>query len=159
MIKHFLPFLAILLLMFFDYSCAAQPDPNTGGLGIPRGLITKTDGATEGYVYFSPLQSSTTYLINMSGAVVHTWESEFGPSGWVYLKENGNLLRGGRDPLAPRFGGGGQGGWIQEFTWDGDLVWNYRLANDQHLAHHDIAVLPNGNILAIAWEEKTVIKE
>jgi len=157
MIRNVFLFLGILVLAVFDNAlCQAQSDPNTGGFGIPRGLITKTDKASEGCVYFSPLLSSTTYLINMDGEVVHTWESEFGPSGWVYLKENGNLLRGGRDPLAPKFGGGGQGGWIQEFTWDGDLVWNYRLANDQHLAHHDVAVLPNGNILAIAWEEKTV---
>ena len=130
-------------------------DLNIAGLGMPRGLMSKTEGATPGYVIFSPLQSSTTYLVDTDGNVVHTWESEFGPTGWVYLKENGNLVRGGRQPDAPVFGGGGQGGRLQEFTWDGKLIWDYRFATEKYLAHHDVAVMPNGNILAIAWEAKT----
>ncbi|MEO5582814.1 MAG: aryl-sulfate sulfotransferase, partial [Saprospiraceae bacterium] len=62
---------------------------------------------------------------------------------------------GGREPDAPVFGGGGQGGRIQEFTWDGKLVWNYKFATEKHLAHHDVALMSNGNILVIAWEAKT----
>ena len=136
-------------------STNSKPDPNIGGLGMPRGLISKTEEATPGYVIFSPLLSGTTYVVNTNGEVVHTWESEYGPSGWLYIKENGNLVRGGREPDAPIFGGGGQGGRLQEFTWDGNLVWNYRFANEAHLSHHDVAIMPNGNILAIAWEAKT----
>lgn len=132
-----------------------KPDPNIGGLGMPRGLINKTDEATPGYVFFSPLLSDTTYLVDMDGKVVHTWSSEYGPSGWLYLKENGNLLRGGRQPDAPVYGGGGQGGRIQEFNWDGELIWDYKFASESHLAHHDVSILPNGHILVIAWETKT----
>ncbi|WP_339815527.1 aryl-sulfate sulfotransferase [uncultured Imperialibacter sp.] len=132
----------------------AEP-PNIGGLGITRGLVKNIPEATQGYVVFSPLLGSTTYLVNTDGEVVHTWESEYGPSGWVYLKDNGNLLRGGRDPKAPVFGGGGQGGYLQEFTWDGELVWNYHFATQDYLAHHDVAIMPNGNILAIGWEARS----
>jgi Arylsulfotransferase (ASST) len=132
-----------------------KPDPNIGGLGMPRGLISKTDEATPGYVIFSPLLSDTTYLVDTDGKVVHTWASEYGPSGWLYLKENGNLVRGGRQPDAPVFGGGGQGGRIQEFSWDGELVWDYLFATENHLSHHDVSILPNGNILVLAWEIKT----
>ena len=35
------------------------------------------------------------------------------------------------------------------------VVWEFDFASDQHLLHHDIEILPNGNILAIAWEAKT----
>ncbi len=132
-----------------------KPDPNIGGLGMPRGLISKTNGATPGYVIFSPLLSDSTYLVDMDGKVVHTWKSEYGPSGWLYLKENGNLVRGGRQPDAPVFGGGGQGGRLQEFTWNGELIWDYRFATENHLAHHDVSIMPNGNILVLAWETKT----
>ncbi len=136
-------------------STTSKPDPNIGGLGMPRGLISKTEEATPGYVIFSPLLSGTTYVVNTDGNVVHTWESEYGPSGWLYIKENGNLVRGGRQPDAPVFGGGGQGGRIQEFTWDGELIWDYKYATENHLAHHDVSIMPNGNILVIAWEGKT----
>lgn len=133
---------------------APKPDRNIGGLGMPRGLIFKSEGATPGFVIFNPLLSAITQMINMDGKIVHQWKSDFGPSGWFYLKDNGNLLRGGRDPEA-LFDGGGQGGWLEEFTWDGELVWNYKVSSDLHLTHHDIAIMPNGNILAIAWESKT----
>lgn len=132
-----------------------KPRPDIGGLEIPRGLVLNSAGATPGHILFSPLASSTTYLINLEGQVVNTWESEYGPSGWVYLKENGNMIRGGRDPEAPVFGGGGQGGYFQEFNWEGDLIWEFRFANEQHLSHHDVAIMPNGHILAIAWESKS----
>ena len=122
----------------------------------PRGLLLNTPDARPGYVYFAPLLSDTTYLIEtVSGAVVRTWESELVPSAFVYLLDNGHLLRGGRDLDAPVFSGGGQGGRIQEFSWEGDLVWDYRFASEEHLLHHDVAVMPNGNILAIAWEAKS----
>jgi len=132
------------------------PPRNFARLGETRGLLEKTPAATPGYVLFTPLKSATTYLINLDGQVVHTWESDFGPSGWVYLQDNGNLARGGRDPEAPVFSGGGQGGWFQELTWDGELVWQYRFSSTDSLTHHDVAIMPNGNFLAIAWEAWTV---
>ncbi|MFT5152303.1 MAG: hypothetical protein ACI841_002301, partial [Planctomycetota bacterium] len=39
-----------------------------------------------------------------------------------------------------------------EITWDGEVVWDFELANDQQTQHHDIEVMPNGNLLLIAWE-------
>lgn len=131
------------------------PDRNLAGMGIPRGLINHSPLATPGYVYFSPLLSDSTFLINMDGQVVHIWKSDYGPSGWVYLKKNGNLARGGKDPEEFGFEGGGSGGYLQEFNWDGELVWEYRISSEQSLAHHDVDILPNGNYLAIAWESKT----
>ncbi|PYJ01816.1 MAG: hypothetical protein DME25_17445 [Verrucomicrobia bacterium] len=69
--------------------------------------------------------------------------------------DNGNLLRGAREPKLEVFKGGGQGGRIQEFSWDGKLLWDWKYATTNHLLHHDIEPLPNGNILAIAWEAKS----
>ena len=121
----------------------------------PRGLRINKPGVTPGYVLFTPLLSDTTYLIDTSGLVVHTWKSDFAPSSAVYLLDNGNLLRGAREPEVAAFRGGGQGGRLQEFTWEGELAWDFLFANEQHLTHHDVEPLPNGNLLAIAWEQKT----
>lgn len=137
----------------------AKPEPpprNFARLGAPRGLIKKSDRATPGFVLYNPLTSAITYLIDMDGHVVHTWDTGLGISGGMYLKDNGNLLRSARDADAPVFAGGGQGGWFKEYTWDGELVWEYHFASEEYLSHHDIAVMPNGNILAIAWESKSV---
>lgn len=122
----------------------------------PRGLRVKNAGATPGYVLFSPLLSGTTYLIDEDGQVVHSWQSDYAPSGSAYFLKNGNLIRTAREPVVETFKGGGQGGRIQEFTWDGELVWEFVHASADYLLHHDIELMPNGNILAIAWEKKTV---
>ena len=121
----------------------------------PRGLRVTTPRASPGFVFFNPLLSYTTYLVDVEGRVMHTWESDYESGGGAYLLDNGHLLRGGQEPDPPVFSGGGQAGRIQEFTWDGELVWEFAFFNEDHLLHHDMAVLPNGNVLAIAWETKT----
>lgn len=114
-----------------------------------------TDATTNGYVLFSPLLSTTTYLVDRQGRVVHRWESDFAPGAAVYLLDNGNLLRCGRQPDVPIFRAGGQGGRIQEFRWDGTLVWDWVVASADGLQHHDIEPLANGNVLVLVWESKT----
>ncbi len=122
----------------------------------PRGLRVKEAGVTPGYVLFAPLLSNVTYLIDEDGKVVHTWKSDYSPSGGIYFLDNGNLLYTARQPKLETFSGGGQGGRIQEFTWDGDLVWNFAYSTPDYLSHHDVERLPNGNVLLIAWERRSV---
>ncbi len=121
----------------------------------PTGVIVTTEGLADGYVLFSPLTSGTTYLIDRAGAVVHTWETDRSPGASVYLLDDGSLLRPAREHELPRFTGGGQGGRIQRFGWDGELVWEYELADERMLQHHDVEWMPNGNVLVIAWEGKS----
>jgi hypothetical protein len=122
----------------------------------PRERTGLRGGApSPGYVLFSPLLSGATYLIDTSGRVVHAWQGEFAPGASVHLLDNGHLLRPARDPSLSFFTGGGQGGRIQEFTWDGDLVWDLVLGTRERMPHHDIAPLPGGNVLAIVWERRT----
>ena len=135
---------------------AEEPPRNVPRLGVPRGLVSRTDAATPGFIFYNQLISDTTYLVDLDGQVVHTWVSDLGVSGGIYLLDDGTLLRTGADPDAPVFGGGGQGGWFQKLAWDGEVIWEFHFANEDYRPHHDIALKPNGNILAIAWEAKTV---
>jgi hypothetical protein len=110
--------------------------------------------ALPGYTLVAPMNSPNTYLLDMEGRVVHRWKSDCKPGLSAYLLENGHLLRAGLLEDAP-FEGSGTGGRIQEFTWDGKLVWDFKFADDTHVPHHDIKKLPNGNVLMIVWERKT----
>ena len=112
---------------------AEAPDIDIAGINEPRGLRRSEPGAQPGYTLFGPILSDTTYLIDNDGLVVHTWQFDYAPSGGIYLLDNGNLIRPAREPGVERFPGGGQGGRIQEFTWDGELVWDFEFASDQHL--------------------------
>ncbi len=120
-----------------------------------EGVVRHEPGAFEGYTLFAPLRSTTTYLIDMQGSVVHTWKSAHPPGNAVYLLDNGHLLRTAHPPNTAPFHGGGIGGLIEEFDWDGNLVWQFRYANDQHCQHHDVEPMPNGNVLILAWERKS----
>jgi uncharacterized repeat protein (TIGR01451 family) len=118
------------------------------------GLFFNSESSFPGYTLFSPMLYTTTYLVDNQGYQVHSWESETTPAASVYLLENGNLMRPGNNRDA-YFNAGGAGGRIQEFSWDGTLVWDYIYSTPLYRQHHDIAVLPNGNVLILAWELKT----
>jgi len=122
---------------------------------FPRGLVAKAPGVTPGYVLFNPLLSDTAYLVDNDGAVVHTWKASTSPGASMYLLPNGNLLRAGRDPKQLGFRAGGTGGILEELDWEGNVVWEWRLSEAERVLHHDVEPLPNGNILAIAWEVKS----
>lgn len=114
--------------------------------------------SSDGYTLFAPMRSTTTYMIDNSGEVIHTWESNYRPALSVYLLENGSIL-GTAFPGLPAnssfTAGGGTGGVVQKIDWNGTVVWEYEYSNNQHLLHHDIEPLPNGNVLMIAWEYKS----
>ena len=120
----------------------------------PRGLLTNEVGAAPGYVLFSPFQSRLTYLVDVEGRVVHTWDNDKA-SGSQYLGENGQLIRVARMAEPPNFRAGGVAGYLQEISWSGELLWQWQMGDEQRMLHHDIEPLPNGNILAIAYEQKT----
>ncbi len=124
------------------------------GLMAKRGLISRTAEATPGYVLLVPSESKRTYLLDMDGAVVHSWEGKLNSMN-VYLRKNGNLVRLERDENFPTFAAGGQSGRISEYDWEGNQVWGFKWADDKQLIHHDIELMPNGNILAISYETKT----
>jgi hypothetical protein len=110
--------------------------------------------ACKGYTLIAPSFSKITYLIDMEGRVVQSWNSDCTPGFSAYLLENGNLLRTGAIANPPFFGGG-SGGRIQEFTWDGKLVWDYSYHSDKELPNHDVCRLPSGNVLMIIWQKKS----
>jgi len=126
-------------------------DRNLFGFGIQRGLIQNSEGLVDGYVMFAMPNSPFINLINRKGEVVHQWKSNYGAFN-PYLQNDGSILLGADDPDYPVFGEGGPYGRIQKITWDGKMLWDFEYANEDHIVHHDFSVMPNGNVLAIAYE-------
>jgi len=117
------------------------------------GIIHNDSLSQVGYTLLCPSSSRTSYLIDNCGNVVNEWQSSFNPGLSCYLLDDGSLLRTGR--LQGSFMAGGLGGMIERFSWDGTLEWQYEIATDTTHLHHDIEVLPNGNILALSWDLRT----
>jgi hypothetical protein len=132
-------------------------------LAQTTGLFFNNAGTEDGYVLFAPNTSTTTYLIDKGGNVVHTWPSSYSAGLLGYLQPDGSLLRAGA--VNGQGGHGtiespGAGGRIERIDWNGSLTWQFDYDNvdgigADYLQHHDFEVMPNGNILLIAWEYKT----
>ncbi len=116
------------------------------------GTISISSDAYDGYTLYSPINSVHTYLIDNCGNVVNTWESDRSPGLTSYLMPNGNLVRTRRENNTTVFFAGGVSGAIEIFTWEGERIWEFFLSDEQNVLHHDISVLPNGNILALAYD-------
>lgn len=109
----------------------------------------------EGFTLFAPFDSTETHLLDVDYNIVHTWSDHSLPGKAAYLLPNGNLLRTYRVGGLPGSLLDGDGGGIHELRWDGSEVWDFQYASNDYLMHHDVEMLPNGNLLLLAWENKT----
>ena len=136
-------------------SCGGQPEPPPL-LTPPSRDGWAPDSAWPGFTLIAPLQSKRVYLVDMSGTAVHSWATASKPGVATYLTERGTLLKCQRVLDHPIFqDAGGHGGWMQEIDWDGTVLWDFRWDSEEGLTHHDVAPMPNGNVLAIAWDRTT----
>lgn len=105
------------------------------GISQTVGLLEHKSGASDSYTMISKL--GNTYLIDHGGQVVHSWQTESLSTHPGYLMDNGDLMLVDDG--------------VKRLTWEGDLVWEY----SEQAAHHDVSVLPDGNVLLLIWGEKS----
>jgi hypothetical protein len=105
--------------------------------------------ALAGYTLFTPMfGDGVVYLVDMDGAVVHTWRLPHRPGPYGYLLDDGRLFYNGkiedgvkRFPAWERF----KAGAALEVDWTGKVVWEVR--HPDH--HHDARKLRNGNVVLL----------
>jgi len=134
---------------------AENKTPTSPNPGQTVGLFLNTPKACAGYTLFAPKHNFVTYLINNDGQIVHSWpQSKYEPGQVVHLLPNGHMIRSCM--LRVQGGtGGGEGGRIEEYDWEGNLVWEFDHATRDYQLHHDLKPMPNGNFLALMVERKT----
>ncbi len=93
----------------------------------------------EGHFLYTPIYGTTTYLINETGVVDHTWQSTYLPNLDSYMLDNGTIL------LSLYSGNGG----LQKIAYDGTILWTYHYTGDGSYASHDVVPLPNGDVIMI----------
>ena len=99
-------------------------------------------------------QPKLTHLIDNDQNIINSWSHDTSPASIAYLTPDSILYvpcrlpdeLGSRQPVGGRF---------KKMNWDGDIIWDYNLPSEICVPHHDIEVLPNGNILAICSETRT----
>jgi hypothetical protein len=138
---------AVIVVLLFMGSCllpVATPHNDEGALGML---------SFDGHLLYAPMWTTTTYMIDSSGNVNHSWPDGYLPGVAVWWLGDGAILRTIR--VGSGGGAGGAGGGVQKIESDGTVVWDFRYNSNGDLSHHDVKTLPNGNVLLIAWETKT----
>lgn len=107
----------------------------------------------DSFLLFSPTHGHDAHLLDQNQNIVHTWVDHSKPGMGAKLSQDGNLIRSYKIDGLPASFLGGSGGGIHQLNMDGTEVWDFQLANQQELLHHDFCVLPNGNILLLVWED------
>jgi outer membrane protein assembly factor BamB len=105
--------------------------------------------AQPGYTLFTPMfGDGTVYLVDMDGAVAHTWSLPHRPGLYGHLLDNGHLFYSGKvSGGAPRFEAWERfkAGAALEVDGNGKIVWEVR--HPDH--HHDARKLGNGNVILL----------
>lgn len=114
------------------------------------GLFINDANAWDGYTMFAPGSYPATYLINNKGELVHRWEYEYGGSPTALTEDGIYYQAFDLDTNHPVFGkplGG-----VESLDWDGNVLWHYDYWGDDFSRHHATELLPNGNVLMIAYK-------
>ncbi|WP_299005894.1 aryl-sulfate sulfotransferase [uncultured Shewanella sp.] len=126
---------------------------------------------TSSYVLYSPLSSTSTYLVDTDNNKKYEWTSDYIPGQVTYLDSEGYLVRTGYDAdnietnnnsfyqTQPGFNFGGvvQRSHIDADTGETVIDWTLNYQDDlggdynAEMPHHDIAIMPNGHILMLVW--------
>ena len=124
-------------------------------LTLAAALPAVPQGPAPGVRMFAPHGTSDSFLVDTNNQILHTWTGGGNPGNGAYLNPDGTLIRminvasvpGTTTPQV-----GGRGGRIQKLAYDSTVLWDYEMANANQWTHHDCALLPNGNVLVIAWD-------
>ena len=117
------------------------------------GLDVFSQSEFDGYVLYNRQNQNTTYLVDKEGDVAYSWNCDLPCNYTVLLKNNGNIVRGAKNPNNS-LGGAAEAGRVQEIAPDGSIVWEFTYSDNTNLSHHDITLV-NDNVLLTAWEVKS----
>ena len=134
---HYLVMMKILNLMFLSVL-----------YGVPYdGLTLITDIGQAGQQGGGENEGYETQLIDNELNIINSWFYDTRPSSIAYLSPDSILFLPCK--VNQNEGAGPNGGRFKKIDWYGNVLWDYEMPEEICKPHHDIAVLPNGNILVI----------
>jgi hypothetical protein len=114
--------------------------------------IYETNLIDDSYTLAVENGGTASYLLDKAGNRIKEWEFDTNLGNDLELLPGGKLL-GIFKSEDPVFSFGGYGGIVRIINNDGSVDWEFEYANENHIAHHDVELLPNGNVLVIVWEK------
>lgn len=182
--NRFHQFLSVLVLVFLLFSCdnndnstITDDDPTNetptddqpitddepvtddeppSTVGDKAGTVEflNEDLVYDGYILINDAGANRVYLMDKQAIIQYEWDLPNGIGNDVELLPNGQLL-GILVTEDPKIQNGGQGGILQLINPDNSVAWNFDYATEDYITHHDVELLPNGNVITMVWEKFT----
>lgn len=125
--------------------------PDKEGLEVLAG-----EKVYDGFILVNDASANSVYLMDKTTAIIHEWNLNGKRLGNdAFLLDDGRLLAM-LESESPILTLGGFGGLLALINKNGEVTWSYEYSDENHIAHHDSEMLPNGNILFLSWERKSV---
>lgn len=110
----------------------------------------------DGLILINNAAANSVYLMNKNGNVLFDWPLNGKRLGNdMFLLPDGNLLSM-VEAEDPKIEIGGFGGSLQLLDKAGETIWGFDYSSDDYILHHDAEMLPNGNVLVMVWERKSM---
>lgn len=107
----------------------------------------------DGLILVNDASANSVYLMDKTTDKLHEWNLNGKRLGNdPFLLNDGRLLAM-LESENPELTLGGFGGLISLLDKNGTVEWSFEYSNENHIAHHDAQMLPNGNILFLSWEK------
>ena len=106
----------------------------------------------EGLTIATAKNNPNILMVENSLDLINSWNNDTAPYSIAYLNRDSTLYVPCK---IPGYDDSQFAGRFKKVTWDGEIIWDYILPQEICKPHHDIAILPNNNILAICTEEKS----
>ncbi|WP_430409923.1 aryl-sulfate sulfotransferase [Kordia sp.] len=94
------------------------------------------------------------FLMDKTGEKLHEFNFPNQLGNDFEILPNGKLLGIFKDENATIIFGG-YGGIARIMDFEGNIEWEYSLSTTNFVMHHDVEMLPNGNVLILVWERIT----
>lgn len=95
--------------------------------------------------------TTSAFLLDKTGRNVHEFTFDDPLGNDLEILPNGKLLGIFKDEN-PSIEFGGSAGIVKILNLNGDVEWEYTLNTPDFILHHDVEMLPNGNVLLLVWE-------
>ena len=121
------------------------------GCGGGSGEEESTSSAlpdSEGLTLYAPMTTDSSFLlVNQEGETVHEWTTTARANTGRLLADGSIVMLLDTKAQPTKFGTGTA--MIRKLDWDENVLWEYENSD----LHHDVCPMPNGNVMAILWEE------
>jgi len=109
----------------------------------------------DSYILVNDANSNRAFLIDKNANLLFEWPLGNNIGNDVFLLPDNRLLAI-LEADTPLITFGGKGGKIQFIQKDGTIDWNFDYSTEDYITHHDVELLPNGNVIALVWERMPI---